>query len=690
MIKSVSLFFLLSISAFNMEWLSGISINSQVNNMELVDGIAYLASRNEGLITVDFKNPSEPMLLSKSDGLLQARAVSVSGNFAFVADNSFGLKIFDVSNPSVPELVGEYELVPPASVQGNDKSAYGICLYKNYALVVGLSRLTVIDVTNPKSPQYVSELEGAGINIGRNGGKKLVTYMDYVYMVHKDSTVLVINLANAQQPSLLEPIHLGGKSSYDLAIVSNKLVVSTQASNLEVYDITNPETPQYIGSQNIAGSAYFMRATENTLYVGGNTINKLEFSNSQGSTWMENFSIGGTVGALAVEGDYILASNSLSLQLLKGTSLNPNPLFRKLLSQLSTKIGNFNNRVAITGSGGAFTLFDVSDHAMPELQFNRPANFFVEDTKIGFNQDHLFLNIYSDLEMWNLGDSAKPFLEGTYRGTNISDFEISGATAFIVGNSFAVVDVSNPLSPKELYIEENLTGYTNVLLTEQFAYVFGPSGIRIYDFSILTSPVLVDDISSLGAVLNMQILGENAFLLGADSTIHSLNLQSFTPLASFKINRDVFDMELMGERLFLATGSSQILTVQISDPIHLKMGPSYYSPGDSKDISVSQDYIYVADGWAGFSIVEISKPTTGLKFVNRIPMHPEAKLIQVPASNSHRQIKINWEAHLMPEAIYIYNMMGRQIKKINAKGQGFMYWDVSLISPGSYYYRFYP
>jgi hypothetical protein len=72
----------------------------------VVGQLAFVASRTNGLLAIDCRDPMNPMLVGKTNTLDLAQDVEVHGRYAYVASWKAGLEIFDVINPTNLVRVG--------------------------------------------------------------------------------------------------------------------------------------------------------------------------------------------------------------------------------------------------------------------------------------------------------------------------------------------------------------------------------------------------------------------------------------------------------------------------------------------------------------------------------------------------------------------------------------------------------
>ena len=95
--------FLSGIGGFNGDPQTGPAYDVEIHN-----GVAYVAAGTGGLFTVDVSDPASISLLGSVKTPGAARAVAVAGTVAYIADNTSGLTIIDISDPSSPSLLGSF------------------------------------------------------------------------------------------------------------------------------------------------------------------------------------------------------------------------------------------------------------------------------------------------------------------------------------------------------------------------------------------------------------------------------------------------------------------------------------------------------------------------------------------------------------------------------------------------------
>ena len=149
-------------------------------------------------IVAGLHNNSLPAPWSGSGALSHGTSVAISGNYAYVtAAYSNRLTVIDISNPLSPQIV--------ASLQDNTalKFPVDVAVSGKYAYVVDqitTGRLTVVDISNPSSPQVVSSTE----NTVLNGAYRIRLHGNFAYVsASGNADVAVVDISNPLSPRIL-------------------------------------------------------------------------------------------------------------------------------------------------------------------------------------------------------------------------------------------------------------------------------------------------------------------------------------------------------------------------------------------------------------------------------------------------------------------------------------------------------
>lgn len=172
----------------------GIYNNYGIMDVAVSGNYAYIADSfapdsYDGLAIIDISSPSAPHLVGRCDTGDQTKAVVVKDGYAYVISDDYSSKndyycivIVDVSNPAAPTIEGTYR-----SVSG---PIWDVAVSDDYTYVAG-NYLTIVDVSTPNEPQYVSTTsiyEGTG-----SYARGIAISGDYAYAVGNGLSIVDIS-----------------------------------------------------------------------------------------------------------------------------------------------------------------------------------------------------------------------------------------------------------------------------------------------------------------------------------------------------------------------------------------------------------------------------------------------------------------------------------------------------------------
>ena len=208
--------------------------------------------------------------------------------------------------------------------------------------------------------------------------------------------------------------------------------------------------------------------------------------------------------------------------------------------------------------------------------------------------------------------------------------------AYVVGGKFQIVDVSHPLAPQELSLQD--FGAFDVAVTGAYAYVavgsmgdVGAEDIQVMDVSNPTAPRVVSryemDDEEHGPIAGIAVGGDYLYVAALSSDVYVVDVGDPlepTQVSIYPVPLMAWDVEIVENRAFVvwnlwyaAGGPSRecesgVSILDVSTPeTPVEIG-QYCDPGRSQgvtDVAVSDPYMYVAAGERGLRILDISDPT---------------------------------------------------------------------------------
>lgn len=245
-------------------------------DIDVQDSIIYLSSSpsapaKEDLYIYKFNEVGNSLtFLSKKNISNGISSLDASGDYIYLANNetSKQLVIIDSNNPNSPQIIASSTL--PGMTTGKGKSIY----YFDHKVYIGTQYLPcascaptqnnefhIYDVSTPNSPQWKGSF-----NVNNNVND-IVVRGNYAYLATSgdDREIVILNVSNPANISQIgiynaQDVPSGvGEDATSLFLLGNKLFFGRERAagtrpDFYVLDISNPATPQYVGSRNLGMS----------------------------------------------------------------------------------------------------------------------------------------------------------------------------------------------------------------------------------------------------------------------------------------------------------------------------------------------------------------------------------------------------------------------------------------------------
>jgi hypothetical protein len=258
---------------------------------------AYVADASGGLQIIDIANPAAPVRLGGFVTSSNAVGVYVSGTLAYVACQSSGLLIIDVSNPAAPTLVGSYY---------TGGSAQQVSVVGTRAYVVGYNGLQILDVSNPAAPVRLG-VYGTPYALGLSVSGTLV------YVAAEQAGLHILDVSNPAAPVRVGSYDTAG-IAFDVFLSGTRAYVADGAAGIHIFDVSDPAAPMRLGGFDTSGNARGVFVAGERAYVADDFpgLQVIDVSAPAAPVRLSGYGMGGYFqGVLAVgELVYIAASTS--------------------------------------------------------------------------------------------------------------------------------------------------------------------------------------------------------------------------------------------------------------------------------------------------------------------------------------------------------------------------------------------
>jgi hypothetical protein len=641
-------------------------------------------SGNDRLHVFDLINPAIPVEISSvAMGLGgYTQAVAVQGSYVYVSASDDRFAVVDISNPSSPSVVA-YSAVIPNTFGIQTMEIEGRYLYFGDAGV----GFTVFDVSSSTSPTFVTQISSSGAYI-----PQLQVVGRYAFAAEANSNALeIFKIPGLETSSLLSAsAELGSLSVQTNASIANQLSVGGSLSIGSGGFMSNGAFA--ISSTNTTSTILFSVSTTNAevsnrLTVGGVSVCLANGINCQGgsvSNWTFSATNGGFIYPATSTNDVILGATASatapfyfdaqtttsSLQigrngnanLLVGTStyggglnsaftLNGNDLFTQgmigsiegIYSATGVQVGT---GTTVYGDGNLYKT-NNGDFRMALNVASSSWRFYTAGTErltvassgnigIGVSNPSEALDVVGSIE--NIIAPGSPLTQvatTTFAsGAGPVAIYVVDRYAYIANftnDTFAVVDVSNPLSPVQIATTTFSAGAdpTAVYVIGRYAYVtlYGLEAMATIDVSNPAVPIQVATSTFYGGIppAPRGVFASGNYVYATN--YNGGNMATFdvsNPLVPVQVATTTFNpasgpisVYASGRYVYVANrDTGNMATIDVSNPIiPVQVATTTFNSGSLPTaISVSGRYAYVLNrGSNTVATVDISNATAPIQ-----------------------------------------------------------------------------
>lgn len=532
--------------------------------------LAYVANGAGEFQVVHEGTPNAPYIFSSlklwPDSDCTVTDVAHSGNYCYLVDGH-SLYTVDVTDPARPVRRGwTYEV----------RGAYGLALRGNYAVTVGMSGLSVVDLLDPDEPRVVGSwteetLFRPDVEIAGN----------YAYVSDEYGKLHVVDVYNPMNPvrvACLEP--LSGETA-GVCLGDGYAYLPAGKAGVQVVDLSNPALPALHYTHNTPGEARRGTVAGGKLYLadGGGGLRLFE----SGGVLREEGSLpaaGPIADSCAAEALLYVADSSNGLRILDLQSTG-GPTQVGFVATPGSALG-----VTVTGSrtagryalvaddSGGLRVIDASDPAAPsEVGSHGTWN---KALSVEASWPYAFVGTYG-LTVFDLSDPANPVQTGTTSGPCLSeDLAVAGPYVFAAGGTqgIQVFSVADKAHPTAVGSAGGLRYAYAVAYSENYLYVVdygdwqGGTGLHIFDAADPTQLVQVAAAGPAYAV-DVFVSGNAALVVDQDDGLHIYDVSN--PHAPLKTGTAAmpgraWSVEMWGGRAVVSSSDAGVSVMDLSNP----------------------------------------------------------------------------------------------------------------------------
>lgn len=595
------------------------SVNSNVNDIQVVNKTAYIAAGDDGLLILDASDPAHLLPLGTYDTPGQAYAVQVIGNRAYVSDSGEGFEIIDVSNPQAPTLLGSYApgfWVSESRVVGD--RAYVAC---------SEGGIHILDISDPanivKLGEYLHPVDPFGAYAS---GLRVVGTTAFVAY----NSLEIVDLSNPAEPRQLASWNKG--SVADVEVVGNLAYVAAASDGLIVFDVQDPTQPKRLTRIPAPGFCISAQVVGQLVYTSAGVY---DVSDPVSPVRLAEFSYPMYVAQIHVEKDMVyLPTGLLDLKILRMKFGTAQTLNWGGLSDVILASPNPTSLTVSSSSGLKPQLQVITGPASVQnnqLSINGPGKVILKatqegnDTYLPIEETRLLNQPYARVE-----DVSTFGFE-----TNIFGARVVGTRAY-VGNDVLglhILDVSNPAKPVRLGIVPGTNQVLEAQVEGRYAYIAdGIGGLKIADISNPADPTvvtalpgkLVIAVTLSGKYAYVSDLGDRKFII-ADISNPAEPKQLSTILAQGEPRF----VRIVGNLAYLASGSGGLFIYDISNPAVPVFVSHPYAGSQVRGVDVVGDTLYVLEyGFGDLVVFNVADPFNPVE-LGRFKLGGNPRRIQV-------------------------------------------------------------
>ncbi len=267
----------------------------------------------------------------------------------------------------------------------------------------------------------------------------------------------------------------------------------------------------------------------------------------------------------------------------------------------------------VADGGYGLRIIDISNPKKPvQVGITPPKSEWV--LGVAVSGDYAFLATEEiGLAIFDISDPTAPTQVSSYiTGGEGSEVEVDGDTVYIevTSNTVKAIDISDLTTPT-LRTNFSLVDYCSGLVLEgNTLYIGDGNRLRIFDVTDPDAPSAEGDLEVLPSIYDLASDGSHIYAAG--SGLHIIDVSDLSNLAErsfYRLLLEADDVATMGDYAFVASGWDGLSIVDISVPGDPILKEQVDTPGIARGVAAAGNYVYVADAWTGLRIINVSDPT---------------------------------------------------------------------------------
>ncbi len=572
------------------------------------DGIAAWLSRDKIIQVVDIGNPQSPKIIKTLNTPGFTESIVCDDHYCYVTDN----KEFQIRK--------SYDTEPSATYQLDGFWPEAFTVHENYAYIVSGNEMMILDVSDTGKIKKISQLTLTGM-----APSDIIVHEGYAYIVQTLGGLNIIDIRKPEEPKSVYVMpfeshtvgfKIEGNNAYLGRITSLKQGKEYKFQSLfEIIDIANPEVPIVVGSvivptnikgldidgnnANLIGGTYPYRFVTVDISSLKNPVLRSSRDEFPGEADFQDI--------LVDNGRVYIADGMGGLQFFEISE--PQQAKKLNLQGRAFRLKKAGNLLYISVEQKYFNVADVHNYDNPQLTYTETFTASYPYTSVVLQNRSAYVKT-NEFKIYNLSDPSHP-IKVNKKAIEVDSIRVQNYYLYsTVGEiGLLVFDISNPLNPVLVSVTPFIKGIPRDLSVDG-KWAVGvsniPYSISAFDISEPRKPVakesyLYEQYPDRVAVKNGRIYVAR----GRDG----LDLIKITDDGSLNFIKNI---KKEGYTRHVAVNEDKLIVVRegidiydIRDPAHEIFIEHWNTAGEANHAAIDENYLYIADGYAGLSILPI-------------------------------------------------------------------------------------
>ncbi|MFX0079252.1 MAG: hypothetical protein ACFE8O_08435 [Candidatus Hermodarchaeota archaeon] len=589
---------------YQIQSLDNYTAGYQCRSLDVQGRKVYATHYSGGASSIDILDITNPANIFRCDDRSAAASMTASevdGQIWYVGTEGSFLAAYNVSDPfNIPGPEDSFNI---GDGRINDIEVQGHFLY--VAMDSPGDVIQIYDVEDPSNMVLVLNLVNTNYHI-----YGLEVAGDLVYMAHGGTGLVIWNMTTPYDGGSFVSLTDTAGDSMDVLVDGNLAYVADGAEGVLIFDVSDPTSPDLLGTYDTPGTARRLALHGNTLYVadytGGLII--LDVADPTHPTYVDSITYDDTWD-VCLYGPYVVIGTDYGVHTISiGNGIRVPEhygTYSGVYDILDVRVQNDIAYIA-AGASGLLTV-DVSDPTNPIYLDNHTASAGRFYKKLDIQGHKAFVADYGSgggVRIYDISDPTNLTYLGRYALTYATDVAVAGDTIFVADGTAGlyIANVSDPYSPAHITGIGGIGNITAVDVQGHYVYVVGwgggGNGIYMYDITDISTPQL----ASTEAVINehWDIFVDGGYYLGANNRFfYAANI---TNPYNYHLAHTPMDWSWnasgvwgYGPYAIMASGLNGTLLWNTTDIYNMNPMGTYTGSLEALAVTISGDFAYIAN-----------------------------------------------------------------------------------------------